>query len=112
MHIRAAERLGADDFTGGGFHQRRPRQKNRALIFDDDGFVAHRGHVRAARGTRTHHARDLRNALGGHARLIVKNTSEVFAVGKHLILTRQMCAAGIDQVNARQVIFARDLLRA
>ena len=33
-------------------------------------------------------------------------------VGEHLLLHRQECAAGIDHIDARQVILERDLLRA
>jgi hypothetical protein len=36
----------------------------------------------------------------------------VFLVGKHLVLHRQKRAAGIDQIDARQAIFARHFLRA
>ena len=36
----------------------------------------------------------------------------MLAVGKHLGLMRQIGAAGIDQIDARQPVLARDLLRA
>ena len=78
----------------------------------DDGFVAHRGNVGAAGGARSHHGGDLRNALARHARLIVEDAPEVIAIGKHVGLQRQKRAAGIDEVDARQVILLGDLLRA
>ena len=40
MHVSAAEVFGRDDFTRGGFHQRRAAEKDRALILDDDRLVA------------------------------------------------------------------------
>ena len=112
VHVAAAELLGADFLAGRGAHQRRPRQKNRPLLAHDDVLVAHRGHVRAARRATAHHHRDLRDAHRRHPRLVVEDAPEVVAVGKHLRLQRQKRAARIDQVNARQPILDRDLLRA
>ena len=45
-------------------------------------------------------------------RLIVEDAAEMLAVGEHFGLMRQVGAAGIDQINARQPVVARDLLRA
>ena len=44
--------------------------------------------------------------------LVVEDAAEVVAVGKHLVLLGQEGAAGVDQVDARQVVLLRDLLRA
>ncbi len=44
--------------------------------------------------------------------LVVEDAAEVVAVGEHLVLPRQEGAAGVDQVDARQPILQRDLLRA
>ena len=63
MHIAAAQFFRGHHFAGGRFHQWRATQKNRALVFDDDRFIAHRRHIGAAGGAGTHHAGDLRNAL-------------------------------------------------
>ena len=112
MHVGAAEFFGRDFFAGGGFDQRRPAQKDRSLSLDDDGFVAHRGNVRAAGGARSHHRGDLRDALARHARLIVEDAPEVIAIGKDVGLQRQERAARIDQVDARKMVLLRDLLRA
>ena len=46
------------------------------------------------------------------SRLVEEDAAEVLLVGKHLVLQRQKCAARIDQVDARQMILGRDLLRA
>src|SRR3546814_3069932 len=53
---------------------------------------------------------DLGNALGGEVGLIEEDTAEVVAVGKHLVLARQVGAAGIDQVDARQMVLLGNLL--
>ena len=45
-------------------------------------------------------------------RLIVEDAAEMLAVGKHFGLMRQIGAAGVDQIDAWQPVFARDLLRA
>ena len=78
VHFAAAEFLGADHFAGGGFHQRRTAEKNRALVADDDGFVAHRRHVSAAGSARTHDHRDLRNASRRHVGLVEEDAAEMF----------------------------------
>ena len=75
-------------------------------------LVAHRRHVGAAGGARAHHHRDLRDALGRHVGLVVEDAAEVLAVGKHVVLVGQVGAAAVDQVDARQAVLLRDLLRA
>ncbi len=112
MDVGATQFFRADDLAGGGFHQRRAGQENRALVPDDDRFVSHGGHIGSAGGARSHHAGDLRDAQRRHVRLVVENAAEVVAIGKDLVPGRQIGAAGIDQVNARQVILLRNLLRA
>ena len=79
---------------------------------DDDRFVRHRRHVGAAGRARAHDDGDLRDALGRHARLVEEDAAEVIAVGKDLGLQRQERAAGVDEVDARQAVLERDLLRA
>ena len=112
VHLGAAEFLGCDDFAGGGFHQRRPAEENRALPLDDDGFVRHRRHIGAAGGARAHHHCDLRDAGGRHIGLVVENAAEVLAVREHLFPGGQVGAARIHQINAGQVVLRRDFLRA
>ncbi len=112
MHIGAAEIFSGDFLAGRGLHQRRAAQEDRARAFDDDRFVAHRGHIRAAGGAGAHHHRDLRNAFRGHPCLVEEDAAEVLAIGKHVRLHRQKRAARIDQVNAGQVIVQRHFLRA
>jgi hypothetical protein len=49
---------------------------------------------------------------GRHVGLVVEDAAEVVAVGEHLVLGRQVGAAGIDEVDAGQAVLRRDLLRA
>ncbi|MNV03306.1 hypothetical protein D3C71_935670 [compost metagenome] len=112
MHIRAAQFLRAHHFAGRSLHQRRAAEKDRALIFDDHGLVAHGGYIGPARGATPHHHGDLRDALRRHIGLIVKDTAEMIAVGKHLVLIGQVRAAGIHQINTGQAVFSGDFLRA
>src|SRR5574337_1293378 len=44
-------------------------------------------------------------------RLVVEDAAEVLAVGKDLVLVGQVRAARVDQVDARQPVLRRDLLR-
>lgn len=112
VNIAAAEFFGAHDFAGGGFHQWRAAKENGALIAHDDGFIGHRGDISATCGTGPHDHSNLWDALGAHGRLIVKNASEMVAVWEDLILQREESAAGIDQINAWQAVFAGDVLSA
>ncbi len=111
VQIAAAEVLGADRLAGRGFHQRRPGEKDRALLLDDDRLVRHRRNIGAARGAGAHDHGDLGDSGRGHARLIVEDAAEVLAVRKHLGLVRQIGAAGIDQIDAGQTVLRRDFLR-
>src|SRR5699024_9402432 len=97
---------------GRGLHQRRPAEEDRALLAHDDGLVAHRRHVGAARGGGAHHRGDLRDPVGAHPRLVEEDPAEVVAVGEHLVLHRQVGAAGVDQVHAGQAVLLGDLLGA
>ena len=70
------------------------------------------GHVGAARRARAHHAGDLRDARRGHRRLVEEDAPEVLAVGEDLVLHRQERAARVHEVDARQAVVQRHLLRA
>ena len=111
VHVGAAELLGRHHLADRGLHQRRPAEENGALVLHDHGLVRHRRHIGAAGGAGAEHGGDLRNAGRRHLRLVVEDATEVIAVREDLILQRQERAAGIDQIDARQAIVARDLLR-
>ena len=112
VHVGATEIFGRNNFAGCRLHQRRTAEEDGALVTHDDGFVRHRRHVGAARGARTHDHRDLRDARGRQRRLIVENAAKMLAVGKDVGPLRQVGAAGIDQIDARQPVLARNFLRA
>ena len=112
VDVGAAQFLGCHFFACRGLHERRTAEKDRSGALDDDRFVGHRRHVGAAGRAGAHDDGDLRNALGGHARLVEEDAAEVLAVGKHLRLQRQERAARVHQVDAGQPVLERDLLRA
>ena len=100
-HVLAGRRL----------HERRPAEEDRAGAAHDHGLVAHRRHVGAAGRARPHHDRDLGDARGRHAGLVVEDAAEVVAVGEYLGLQRQVRPARVGQVDAGQVVLGRHLLR-
>lgn len=112
MHIGTAEVFSAHHFTGRSFHQRWAGEEDRRLVAHHDRFVRHRRHIRAASGARAHDHGDLRDAHGTHIGLVEKDPAEVFAIREHLVLTRQVGAARVHQINARQTVLLGDSLRA
>ena len=111
VHIRAAQRLGADHFAGRGLHQRRPGEEDSRLFAHHDGLVGHRRHVSAAGSARAHHHGDLRNARRAHIGLIEEDPPEVLPIREHLVLAWQVSAAGVDQIDAGQAVLTGDGLR-
>ena len=112
VQVAAAEVLGADLLARRRLHQRRTAEEDRALVADDHALVAHRRNVGAAGGAAAHHAGDLGDALRAHLRLVEEDAAEMIAVGEDLGLVRQVRAAAVDQIDARQPVLLGDLLRA
>ncbi|MNZ85824.1 hypothetical protein D3C78_1046290 [compost metagenome] len=112
MHVGATEVFGADHFTRSGLDQRGAGEKDRRLLADHDRFVGHRRHIGATGGARAHDHGDLRNAERAHVGLVEEDPPEVLAVGEHFILARQVGAAGVHQVQARQAVLQGDGLGA
>ena len=54
----------------------------------------------------------MRNAHRGHDRIVAEDTAEVVGVGKNIFLQRQEHARGIHQIDGRNTVFDRDVLRA
>ena len=50
MQVATAELFCGHHLAGRGLHQRWAAEEDRALVADDDRFVAHRGHIRTACG--------------------------------------------------------------
>ena len=112
VQIAAAQILGGDFLARCGLHQRRAGEEDRALIAHDHALVRHGGNISAARGARPHHAGNLRDAERAHIGLIEEDPPEVVAVGEDLRLMRQVRTAGVHQIDARQAVLLRNLLRA
>ena len=112
VDVGAAELLGGHVLPGRGLHERRAADEDRARPADDHGLVRHRGDVRAAGRARAHDDGDLRDAERRQPRLVEEDPPEVVAVGEDLGLQREEGAARVDEVEARQAVLARDLLRA
>ena len=111
VHIAATQVFRADDFANRRFDQRRPTQKNGALVFHNDGFITHRRHIGATCGATAHDHRDLRNALRAHIGLVVKNPTKVVAVRKHIVLVGQIGTARVHQINTWQAVLHGYFLR-
>ena len=82
------------------------------MVFHDDGLVAHGRHIRPARRATAHDHRDLRNALGAHIGLVVKDAAKVLFVGEHIVLVGQVGAARVHQINTGQLVLLGHLLGA
>ncbi len=74
--------------------------------------VGYSRHIGAAGGAASHDHGDLRNPHRRQIRLIVEDAAEVLAVREDLVLAWQMRAAGIDEIDAGEVVLPRDLLGA
>ena len=112
VHIGTTQIFSADHFAGGRFYQGWPGQENRRLLAHHNRFVSHGRHIGAACGTRAHNHGDLRNAGRAHVGLIKEDPAKVLAIRKHFILTRQVGAARVHQINARQAVLLGNRLRA
>ena len=110
MDVCTTQLLSGHFLARGRLHEGRAAEEDRAGALDDHGLVAHRRHVRAAGGARSHDHRDLRDSLGRHASLVEEDAAEVVAVGEDLVLEREKGAARIDEVDAGQAVLFRDLL--
>src|ERR1041384_8097211 len=86
MNICTTKLLGSDILARCGFDERRSAEEDRARAFDDDGFVAHGGDVRATCRTASHHGRDLRDLLRRHSCLVVEDAAEMIHIRKDLVL--------------------------
>jgi hypothetical protein len=111
VDIGAAQFFRCDFFARGGLDEGRTAEEDRALTLDNDYLVAHGRHVGPASRAASHHGGDLGDAFGAHPGLVVEDAAEVFAVGEDLVLQRQERAPRIDEVDARQMVLLRYLLR-
>ena len=112
VDLRATEVLRRHVLAGRRLHEWRATQEDRARALDDDGLVAHRRDVGATGRAAAHDQRDLGDRGGRHAGLVVEDPPEVVAVREHVGLEGEEGAAAVDEIDARQLVLERDLLRA
>ena len=112
VHGRAAERFGVNGLAGGGEGQFGAAQVHETLTAHDHHLIAQRRNVRAAGGAGAHHHGDLRNAVAGHADLVVEDRTELAIVRKNVGLVGQERAAAVHQGDAGQAVLPGEGLRA
>ena len=108
--VGAAERLVGRDLAGRRLQQRRPGEEGAGAAAHHDHVVGEAGHVGAARGRRAVHDRDHRQPGGREPRQV----AEQRAAANELLdaVLEQVRAGRLDQVDERQPVLERDLLRA
>ena len=112
MHVGAAQLFVADALAGGRLDQRRAAEVDGRGAAHHDDLVAHGGHIGATSGRAAEDNGELGQPGGAELGHVVKNASEVFAVGEDLLLHGQEGAAGVDQVDAGQAEVGGDGLQA
>ena len=75
-------------------------------------MVGHDGQIGAAGDAHAHDGGDLRDAHGGHARVVAEDAAEVVLVGEDVFLQRQEDAGGVDEIEGGEMVLHRDVLRA
>ena len=98
---RAAELLGGHVLAGGGLHERRAADEDRAGSLDDHRLVAHRGDVGAAGGAGSHHDGDLGDVLAERRAWLKKMRPKCSRSGKTSACSGQEGPARVDEVDAR-----------
>ena len=109
VQIRAAEALIIGVLADGGFDQRRAGEEDLTLLSHQYDVVGQSRQIGAAGGRAAVHHRDLRQARRAHARLVGEAAP---AVDEDLGLVEQVRAAGLHQMDHRQLVGERDLLGA
>ena len=112
MDVGAAQVFRADNFSRCRLDQGRAAEKYRSLVFDDDALVGHGRHVGAAGGAGAHHHGKLGDAPGRQVGLVVEDTAEVVPIREYLVLFGKKRAAGIHQVDTRQMVHPGNFLGA
>jgi hypothetical protein len=106
VHVGAAERLVVGFLAGGHLDQRRAAEEHLGLAVDQDGVVAHAGHVGAAGRGVAEHEGDRRDA---HPRQLGQVVEDLAREHEQLGLRGQVGPARLDQVDHRQPVAPGDL---
>ncbi len=97
-------------FANGSFNKVTARQKNGAVVFDHQCFVAHYGQVGPACNAGTHYGCNLCYAQCTHFCIVSEYPAKMFLVGEYLVLHRQVHTCTIHQVNNGQPVFHGNFL--
>ena len=111
VHGGAAELFGGIFLADGGFDERGAGEEEAAALGHED-VIGHDRQIRATSDAHAHDGGDLRDAHGGHARVVAEDAAEVVLVGEDVLLQREEDAGGVDEVEGGQMVFHRDVLRA
>ncbi len=98
VHGGAAELFGRIFLSDGGFDQRGPGEEEAAALGHED-VIGHNREIGAAGDAHAHDGGDLRDAHGGHARVVAEDAAEVVLVGEDVFLQRQKNAGGVDEIE-------------
>ena len=112
VHVCSTEFFRGDFLPCSRFDEGWTGEENGAVALDDDGLIGHGWNVGAPGRARSQHGSHLGDAVSGHSCLIAENAAEMPDVGKHFVLHRQEGATGVNEVDARQVVFMGDGLRS
>ncbi len=112
LHLSAAEGLIVDALADRRLHEVGASQEDRSVALDDERLVRHDRQVGPAGDARTEDGRNLVDALGGKAGVVVEDPPEMIAVREDLVLHRKKDPGRIHQVDHRQSVLHRDLLGA
>ena len=91
-------------------HQCWASQEKPAAVRHQD-VVTHHRQITAARNTHAHDCGNLRNPHRRHHRIVSKYPSEVVSIGKNVFLQRKEYPGRIDQIDDRDPVLDRDVLR-
>ncbi|MNS49189.1 hypothetical protein D3C72_817890 [compost metagenome] len=99
-------------FTNRRFYQVRSGQEDRGITIYHQRLIAHDRQVRPTSHTTTGYSCDLGNSHSTHLCIISEYTSEMLLVREDLVLHRQVYTRTIHDIDHRQAVFHRNLLKA
>ncbi len=110
---RTAQRFRIHDLSRGAFDEIRPAQSHERRAVDHEDHVGQRRQIRATCDAGAHDRGDLRDfEIAAHDRVVVENPGGAVLPRKDAALIGQVHTRGIDQVDDRNALPHRDLLRA
>src|SRR2546426_668734 len=111
--LGAAQRFRIHHLPCRPFDEIRTTQTNERGAFHHEDDVRQRRQIRAARNAGTHHGGDLRHLeIAPHDRVVVEDPGRTILTREDASLIRQVHARRVDQIDDRDALAHRDLLRA